>query len=274
MSEIVKKKVQPLDNFADFDDSVQTVDGDTDQSVGPRLVGVRLKFTNRATWETPEGTDLTGCILLAANIRRTEVKWGDTAPITVRELEPGDKYRDLDAVNETIPKSEWRKGPDGKLRGPWERQHVVEFVDIATMERFSWPTNTIGGGKAIIELRDRILLMRRFRGINVYPLVALSDTFMPTRHGGRQRPHLPVKDWRRITEGGLEPVSADAQPRLPAPAEAPSFPASTPPWTAETSPNAPPAKPAASQQAPTLQAVCEPTTAEEMNDDLPDFVKG
>ena len=133
MNEIVKKQAQPLDNFADFDDSVQSVDGDTDQSVGPRLVGVRLKFTNQARWETPEGTDLTGCILLAANIRRTEVKWGDTAPIMVVELEPSDKYRDLDAVNETIPKSEWRKGPNGKFGGPWERQHVVEFVDIATM---------------------------------------------------------------------------------------------------------------------------------------------
>jgi hypothetical protein len=247
MSEIVKKQAQPLDNFADFNDSVQPVDGDADQRVGLRLAGILVKFTNEARWETREGTDLTGRELLAANVRRTEVKWGEDAPVEVIELGPGDKYRDLDAVNETVPKSEWREGPDGKPRGPWQRQHVLELVDVATMERFSWPTSTIGGSRAIIELRDRILLMRKFRGGDVYPLVVLADTFMPTRFGGRQRPHLPVKGWVRVGEGSIEPISTAPRPQLMAPVT--------------------PA--ASSQQAPTLQSVSEPTLQEQMGDKVP-----
>jgi hypothetical protein len=53
--------------------------------------------------------------------------------------------------------------------------------------------------------------MRRFRGQNVYPVVTLSDTFMPTRFGGRQRPHLEIKRW--ITFGDGTALSA-AEPRL------------------------------------------------------------
>ena len=37
--------------------------------------------------------------------------------------------------------------------------------------------------------------MRRLRGQHVYPVVTLSNTFMNTKHGGRQRPHFVIKRW-------------------------------------------------------------------------------
>ena len=126
--------------------------------------------------------------------------------IMVVELEPSDKYRDLDAVNETIPKSEWRKGPNGKFGGPWERQHVgSKFVDI----RPRWsgspgrprpsaaPAQSLSSATAF--WADAALP----RGQRITPLVTLADTFMPTRHGGRQRPHLPVKDLAACHRGRL-----------------------------------------------------------------------
>jgi hypothetical protein len=237
-TEIVKQQVQPLDNFDHYDDTVQTVDGDGERGPG-RLTGTLLKFTNEAIWENSDGTDFSGKQLIAVNVRRTEVKWGDGVPVEVIELGPGDKYRDLDALNTTIPQTEWREGPDGKLHGPWQRQHVLELIDIRTMEAFSWPTSTIGGSIAIRELVERIQRMRRFRGDHVYPAVVLDHKHMNTRFGGRERPHLQVAGWYRIGDHGVEAVSDTPRAML--------------------------------QQAPqpNLQPVSEPSLREELNDELP-----
>jgi hypothetical protein len=117
-------------------------------------------------------------------------------------------------------------------------------------------------------LRDRILLMRKFRGADVYPLVTLADTFMPTRYGGRQRPHLPIKGWMRIGGGSVEPISTEPRPQLTPPAAAAEPPTPTAPATPAASPaSTAAATPAASsQQAPTQEPVSEPTLEELMDD--------
>jgi hypothetical protein len=229
---------RPLDNFASYDDSVQTVDGDRDRS--SLLPGTRLKFTNEATWESPEGVDFSGKHLLAVNVRRTEVKWGDGVPAEVIELGPGERYRDLDAVNETIDKSEWREGPSGQLQGPWQRQHVLELIDVKTMETLSWPTATVGGSIAIRELVEKIQRMRRFRGEHVYPLVKLDHKPMRTRYGGRERPHLEVLAWFRVGDHGVQSIDASARLALTRVATEPP-----------------------------LQSVQEPTLREELQDHVP-----
>ena len=238
-SEVVRQQAQPLDNFDHFDDSVQTVDGDSERGPG-RLIGTLLKFTNEARWEDTDGTEFSGKNLIASNVRRTEVKWGDGVPVEVIELGPSDKYRDLDALNESVPRNEWQEGPDGKLHGPWQRQHVLELIDIETMEAFSWPTSTIGGSIAIRELVERIQRMRRFRGDHVYPAVVLDHRHMNTRFGGRERPHLQVMAWYRIGDHGVESVGNDApRPLLQSGAQAP------------------------------VQKVAEPSLREELRDELP-----
>ena len=95
----------------------------------------------------------------------------------------------MEALNDATPRSEWTEGPDGKPRGPWQAQHVVYLLDLKTGERFTWPTGTIGGARSVSDLVDKTKWMRRFRGPAVYPVVTLSDCFMNTRFGGRQRPH-------------------------------------------------------------------------------------
>ena len=55
------------------------------------------------------GDNFTDRVLLAGDIRRMEVKWIDGRPAPEsRELKQGEKFRDLDAVNELCPQSEWR----------------------------------------------------------------------------------------------------------------------------------------------------------------------
>jgi hypothetical protein len=237
--DVEKTKPQALDNFADFDTSVE---GDDDRSVGGLLIGTRLKFTNDVKRVThPNGDDCTGRVLLASNVRRTEVKWGPTPgapPVDHRELKPGDKFRDMETLNETCPKSEWREDFNGKPKGPWEIQHVLEFADLETMERFSWPTSTVGGSIAITELVDRILMKRQFyKRIDIWPLVKLAHRFMPTRFKGRERPYLEILDWYWPNKDTDDKIEA-----------APTQPKSLP---------------------PALQQVPEPTLAQEMDDSLP-----
>jgi hypothetical protein len=116
------------------------------------------------------------------------------------------------------------------------------MLNPATMDRYTWPTGTIGGSIAVRDLVDKTNWMRSFRGSRVYPAVTLSDTFMRTRFGGRQRPHLIIKRW--ISLGPKEPV-------LPAPATDKAL-----------------EKPAA-ETTTGVRTVEAPSLSEELNDEIP-----
>jgi hypothetical protein len=78
--------------------------------------------------------------------------------------------------------------------------------------------------------------MRKFRGGQVCPVVTLSNTFMNTKFGGRQRPHLVIKRWIALG-GGEQPLPA----------------------------------PEAAAGAPGVTTVEEPSLAEQMDDEIPPF---
>jgi hypothetical protein len=217
-NEISKPPPRALDNFAAFDESVE---GDDEHFVGSRLKGTRLRFTNNAAWVTVTGEVLTGHVLVAINVRRTEIKWGTIEkkpPLEVRELQEGDKFRALDALNASCPQSEWRMSY-GKFVGPWERQYIVELVDLATMKKYSWPTSTIGGSIATRELVDAIMTKRQFeRREQIWPVVKLSATFMKTGWEGRQRPDLKIIGWYPPKAANANAIATDpTSPALPAP---------------------------------------------------------
>ena len=155
-----------------------------------------MKFTNEAAWIDRNDDELPADLELAAvDVLRIVQKWIDQKPVETRILEPGEKFPDIEALNEAAPKSEWHEGPDGKMHGPWQIQQIVYLLNLETMDRFTYPTGTTGGFIAIRELVDKTTWMRKLRGPNVYPRVALRDLFMNTRFGGRQRPHFEVKGW-------------------------------------------------------------------------------
>jgi hypothetical protein len=120
-------------------------------------------------------------------------------------LQPGDKLPNLEELNAAVPRSEWREGPDGKLRGPWEMQYLVYLLNPDTAERFTYPTGTIGGGIAVRELIDRVSLMRQVRGEQDYAVISLSAAPMKTRYGTRPRPHFVVKRWVSLNSYGALP---------------------------------------------------------------------
>jgi hypothetical protein len=205
-NEIKKAEASGLDTFTGFTDEVVGQEERRPQQ------GPFVKFTNESEYivsSTDEVLSPEREFVIVA-VDRVEQKWSpDGMPIETIYLAPGQKFRDLKAVNESTPREEWRTGPDGNPCGPWQAQHIVRLVDPAIMDRYSYATGTIGGSIAVRECVERTVFMRKFRGETVFPIVTLSSTHMPTRFGGRQRPHLDIKRFVKFGPGGAIPVLPD-----------------------------------------------------------------
>jgi hypothetical protein len=213
MSDLVKKSDQEIGNF-DYEDATE---GEDERLSSSLIVGDKIKFDAAQVWVDREGNPLpAGLELVALKILRAVQKWdlkGHPIEEHTRILEPHEKWPNIEELNAACPQSEWRER-DGKMQGPFAGQRLVYFVDMKAPARYTWPSpkDTIGSRMCIDDLRDRIMLTRRVRGADVFPVVELTNIFMRTRHGGRQRPHLPVKRW--ITFG---PTGEAAQAQLEPP---------------------------------------------------------
>src|SRR6266568_2037843 len=204
MSDEVAKRV---DDFAGFEDNVEG-----EEPRASALPGRRVKFGNDGIWrmadneeEVPQELEL-----IFAGIKRMVVKWMRDNQLdhnSTIHLGPGQKFPDTKKMNEECSRDEWVVSPDGKLQGPWRNQQVWLLLNPNTMDKYSFPTSTIGGAKATRDIVDKTNWMRGFRGSGVYPVVQLSDTFMPTKFSGRQRPHLIVKRWIAFTDDPTLPTA-------------------------------------------------------------------
>ena len=175
--------------------------------------GTRIKFGKAAEWEIKGGEVIDSKTrLILIDVARIVTRWGpDKKPVETIVLGPGEKFPDISAWNDKLPHTEWVMGLNG-LRGPWQSQQIVYFLDPRSMAQFHWPDGTTGGSIAISEAVDSIRAMRRFRP-GAAPVVELSSKFMNTKFGGRQRPHFVIHNW--VSMPGKEPQQPAA---LPAPA--------------------------------------------------------
>lgn len=226
-----------LDGFSGF---VEETEGDDDTPQGGAVIqGTLLKFSNEAKWINGDGDEMSPTLeLVAHDVTRVVQKWVDQMPEETIFVPPGEKFPNVEEMNEKAPKSEWRENFNGEMVGPWQAQSLLYLIEPETLDKYTYPTSTVGGAIAIRELADKVRWMRRHRGPNVNPVVTLSDTHMRTRFGGRQRPHFNVVRW---IGGG--PGGDDAELKPP---KSPVLP---------------------------LREVKEPSLAEEMNDEIPDLAK-
>jgi hypothetical protein len=209
----VAVKSRKIDGFEGY---VDAVEGAEEQRSNQVIQGDLIKFTNDSDYVLRDGTKIAdGFEAAVVDIRRLSQKWIDQLPVETRILGPGEKFPDIKKLNEACPKAEWTEGPSGEKRGPWQNQHVVYLLDPLTMARFTYATGTVGGTIAVRDLAERTTWMRKYRGESVYPVVTLSDTFMPTRFGGRQRPFFKIMRWITFGPGG-DTLPASEQPALPA----------------------------------------------------------
>lgn len=266
MNDALIKKESPVDCFSGYDELQDRV-----------IVGNLIKFTNQAVWVLRDGQAVPPTLeLVIVNIRRIVQRWVDHKPVDEDFIfvPPGEKFPDVEKMNEKVPRAEWTVGPEGRLSGPWQAQSVVYLLNPETMERYSYPTGTIGGSIAIGELAQSTRWMRTYRGADVYPVVRLTDTFMPTQFGGRQRPHFNIVRW--VAFGAdQQALQAPELPALPAPADNKAQADTASPPTQQPKVESPQSKPATAttkqprKAAAKLQTVDPPSKDEEFDDEIP-----
>jgi hypothetical protein len=150
---------QNEDGFAGYVDEFEN------QEQTPNLIrGVCLRFSNDAEWIANGEIIGPDVELLVEDLSRVVQKWGKDKgpPLETIVLGPGQKFPDVEDMNERIPRTEWIQGMAG-LKGPWQAGFILHLLDMRTMTKYDWPTATVGGAICIRQLRDRIVSMRKFR---------------------------------------------------------------------------------------------------------------
>jgi hypothetical protein len=220
-NEVTKKpenEVFDLDGFSGFTDEFEG--GDQDERT---IEGMKIKFTNEAVWvdaaEEPLPSELE---LIVAKVKRYAVKWGNKEgpPLENKLIPDGQKFPDLKAWNEKCPKHEWRER-FGQLLGPWEAQHIIYMWDPATMNKYTWPTSTIGGHICVADIVEKTCMKRSLQKVQCYAVVKLRSMLMSKKYN-RQRPHLVVLRW--VTLGGGEVLTMADTPAIGGPASQQSMP--------------------------------------------------
>ena len=201
---------QALDGFEGYESGIEGKEVQLQSDRG--LSGLKLKFLN-GVWLDPDEQEVKA-ELVALDVQRKVQKWlTDDGPAETIVLMPGAKFPDIEAMNASCSQHEWRE-TFGKMTGPWQGEHVVLFVDPASMERWWWPSpvTTIGSAVCVRNLVSQVKLMRQFKGQLVYPVVELAHTFMNTAYGGRERPHFDIKRWITFGPGGGTELPATSTP--------------------------------------------------------------
>jgi hypothetical protein len=158
--------------------------------------GGKLKYTNTNTWieAASEVVIDPAREFIIVELARVTQKWIDDRPVETRIIGPDEHFPNVETMNDAAPQEEWREA-FGKPQGPWQNCNLVYLMDPRTLEGFTWPTSTIGGGLAVRKLKDHVRRARMLQGNKggtLHPVVTLSDVFMNNAFGGRQRPAFKV----------------------------------------------------------------------------------
>jgi hypothetical protein len=195
LTEVVKLQTHALDGFAGYTDLVA---GKEDQY--RPAGGAFIQFNQRAPqWTFNDGVSLPpDREYIAFNVGREVVKWPPGAekgaPVDRKILAPHELFPDIEQMNESTPKSDWRIDLNDNLVGPWQTQHVLYLIDLVSTQRLIFPTRTQGGHVAVSQL---VLLVNDRRELtkvpNLVAVVLLQDKLFSPKYGTR-RPHFePVR---------------------------------------------------------------------------------
>lgn len=98
------------------------VDGfdDVDSNPDSVIKGRKIKFTLDYEWVTAGGEKITpDREFVVIEMIKVEQKWlpGQIVPAKTLVLSPGEKFRDIERLNNTCPRTEWAE-KFGQMRGP------------------------------------------------------------------------------------------------------------------------------------------------------------
>jgi hypothetical protein len=204
-------------------DTKGSADGNDDPNAP--IKGRRIKYgcaSKPMEWVFTDDTPVPNIPFIAIKLLRAVQKWppGDSKdrPET-RILGPDEAFPDIDKLNANTPRSEWRKGPNGEEKGPYEAAVALYLLDSKTAKQYTFISPTVGAHRAAEDLRETVGWMRELKGERCYAEVELGRTHMPTQHGGRLRPDYVIKRYVTLGANGSGTLSKVDLPRLTAPQE-------------------------------------------------------
>jgi hypothetical protein len=174
---------------------------DSGEYSGQLIRGVRLKFVDKI-WSAADGTPLAeDDRFLVVGTGVALQRWAGGLPEVITER----PLPSVDALNASVPKSEW---PIGKFSNqpepPWRHVWYARLVRPHDATTLTFVNGTAGSRVAVQRLRERTQTMSALRGCTVAPIVKLSWAMMPSSFGPRPRPDFVVEDWRSF--GGDQPA--------------------------------------------------------------------
>jgi hypothetical protein len=227
-----------------------------------RLIRGVIAKCNDGRWADKDGLPMPERLLVVGTTRALQC-WREQMPIDTIVEVPEEPLPDVAGLNEQIPQNEWEAGLDGKPRPPWQLNYVVYLVNAETGDFYTYLNSTVGARIAFDRLNDRLEVMRRLRGINAMPVVALDSRPMKTNFGTKLRPEFWILEWLEMAAATPAITHQTAAPQIEhtvTPAEQPK-PAAEPSKEAEKT---------GRFKATKVGKPVEPVSlAEEMNDEIP-----
>jgi hypothetical protein len=197
--------------------SGESSDGFTDEQEGDRvIVGLLYTFTTDGQW-LKGGIPVDPADRPVAVGTKTILQcWMDQRVVDTRWEHP---LPDPDKLNKSIPVEQWGVGFNGAPRGPWQRAHILYFLDVATAERSTFASSAIGAGIAVSRLKDQIVWMGKLRGGLIVPQIEFASAPFKTRFGLRLRADFRVAGWIDLGSGGGLDLAPPSAPKQLPPAE-------------------------------------------------------
>lgn len=147
--------------------------------------GTRLKFVD-GRWTTADGREMNGKKLLVIHMTRALRRWHDDGPPEDISEDAG-PLPDHEAMNDAIPRSEWRRGLNGDLEKPWQLNFPVYLIDLDAFEIFTSINSTWGQKTAWIKLNTQIKFCSAIKKMKMHPVVKLGSAQM----GGKMQKLRP-----------------------------------------------------------------------------------
>jgi hypothetical protein len=164
------------------------------EGTGSLLRGSMAKFKDEHFW-LDTTTDITGSTWIVTDVVTAWLKWSDNQPAEHRITQPGRRHPDSDELPDT-DQDQWKPGLDGKPADPWKDTRYLYLVDGKTAAEITFVTDTVGGRRAVGDLKRQVANMRTAHP-RALPVVRLDEGTMLSRFGPKPKPTFTVVDWKR-----------------------------------------------------------------------------
>lgn len=172
------------------------------------ICGKMLKFTDGNFTVDKVETLPANTRLIAMAMATVWVHWEAGKPVEHRQTQAGEPHPSRGELPDQ-DESLWPSGLNDQPEDPWKDTRYLRLIDPKTGADYTFVTDSIGGRRAVSELKRQIANMRAMEPAAI-PVVILGKAEMKTKFGKKQRPDFKVVAWRN----GQPPQTKQALPAV------------------------------------------------------------